>query len=815
MQGKLPKITTFSEEKMNLKKGKRALVMLFSLFLVCGVFTQVFGQASVGDAFIVPSDENVLIGNAFTNSVHVNTSGSMIAAYGMTITFDPAIIAVDTGIGTNGVQPGADGFVAAVSVNNPGTLVVSGFDTAGAGPSTNLELFIVNWNAIGLGTTQLGLSVDQMVDPSTNTIGFPYGIGGSVTVTDLLLGDVNDNGLIDIVDALLVAQAYVGLNPQNYYPAAADVNANGVIDIVDALLIAQFYVGLISEFPGQNQTPAPTATPGITAVPTVIPLPTDAPTQISTQAPTPAPTTPVTGTELIQNGDFSNGTTGWLAGFYETAAGSASVSGGQYHISITNGGTALWHIQITQGGLSIQNGMTYAVSFDARADGPRTVEVRVGMSADPYTGYSDTLVADLTTTMSSYSFQFTMTEASDTAARIEFNCGTNSSDIYLDNVSVLDLSGITPAPTATPGPTSTPGQGDLSYPHSDNPYPYGIASVAVNQATEDSYVLQEYNNWKSRYVTANGASGFLRVQRPSQSNDTVSEGIGYGMLFAVYFEDRTTFDGLWNYAKLYFDARGLMHWHIDANGNVVEQNAAIDADEDMAIALVFADVKWGGYSQDATNLINNIYNYEIEAGTYVVKPGDMWGGSNCTNISYFAPADYKVFAQYTGNNGWYSVVDKCYEIINLARNSSTYLVPDWCTASGTPASEVTWNQYKDHYYYDAVRTPWRIALDYLWFGDSRAYDFCNGITGFFQTFAPSQIVNGYYLDGRPIASYHDPAFVGTAGAGSMASGYNSFAQSMYPEVKATTLNEYYQSSLRLFALMVMSGNSPNLLELSR
>jgi alpha-galactosidase len=62
-------------------------------------------------------------------------------------------------------------------------------------------------------------------------------------------GDVNGSGGIDIVDALLVAQYYVGLNPANFNSALADVNCSGSIDIVDALLIAQRYVGLITSFP--------------------------------------------------------------------------------------------------------------------------------------------------------------------------------------------------------------------------------------------------------------------------------------------------------------------------------------------------------------------------------------------------------------------------------------------------------------------------------------------------------------------------------------------------------------------------------------
>jgi endoglucanase len=59
-------------------------------------------------------------------------------------------------------------------------------------------------------------------------------------------GDANGDGSIDIVDALLVAQHYVGLDPTNFQSCAADANNDGTIDIVDALLIAQCYVGLIS-----------------------------------------------------------------------------------------------------------------------------------------------------------------------------------------------------------------------------------------------------------------------------------------------------------------------------------------------------------------------------------------------------------------------------------------------------------------------------------------------------------------------------------------------------------------------------------------
>ncbi len=60
-------------------------------------------------------------------------------------------------------------------------------------------------------------------------------------------GDVNNDGLVDIIDALLIAQYYVELDPQPFYTDVADVNHDGFINIVDALLVAQYYVGLIDD----------------------------------------------------------------------------------------------------------------------------------------------------------------------------------------------------------------------------------------------------------------------------------------------------------------------------------------------------------------------------------------------------------------------------------------------------------------------------------------------------------------------------------------------------------------------------------------
>ena len=68
-------------------------------------------------------------------------------------------------------------------------------------------------------------------------------------------GDVNADNEIDIVDALLIAQHYVGITtvPEDI----ADVNNDQEVDIIDALFVAQYYVGIINALPGcpEDDTP--------------------------------------------------------------------------------------------------------------------------------------------------------------------------------------------------------------------------------------------------------------------------------------------------------------------------------------------------------------------------------------------------------------------------------------------------------------------------------------------------------------------------------------------------------------------------------
>lgn len=353
---------------------------------------------------------------------------------------------------------------------------------------------------------------------------------------------------------------------------------------------------------------------------------------------------------------------------------------------------------------------------------------------------------------------------------------------------------------------------------------------------DPAHVQGAYAHWKETLLTAEGAGGFLRVRRPNSAgavvNSTVSEGIAYGMLIAVYMDDQETFDALWQYSQLHLSPAGLMDWYIGPDGEVLGDGPATDSDEDIAFALVMAAEKWGTssaldkpYLDLAKKQIDLIFDYEIERGTWVVKPG-AWGGTQITNISYFAPAFYRTFAVVSGDDRWYEVVAKCYDIIEASLkeelgNADNGLVPAWCDAQGVPTAEAT--GHPTHFQFDSCRTPFRVGQDWCWHGEPRAKAYLEKITSFYEGVGLENIIDGYDLDGTPRPEFsvdgsRAAAFVGPAGVGAMYDAkHQSFVDGVYEDLytpdrlivgDANHENAgsiYYNTSWRVMSLLMLDG----------
>jgi endo-1,4-beta-D-glucanase Y len=358
----------------------------------------------------------------------------------------------------------------------------------------------------------------------------------------------------------------------------------------------------------------------------------------------------------------------------------------------------------------------------------------------------------------------------------------------------------------------------------------GASNCSLPSHASSATAASAYSTFKSTAVTANGAGGFLRVWKPDSgtvTGSTVSEGMGYGLLLAVYEDDQTTFDQLWRYVAKYLNANGLMDWEVDPQGNVIGTGAASDGDEDLAFALLMAARRWGGrgslaedYQVLGTRMVDAMWNHEVDQTRgYLWKPGDAWGDRDVVNLSYFAPAFFRVFGQATGNvAGWNSVIDRNYAILaatlnTTLGNASNGLVPAWSNSLGELVS--AFNGAPTHFQNDSTRTPFRIGQDWCWFGEPRAKAYLEKIASFYRGVGVTNIVDGYNLDGtprpdHPSATVQAASFVGPAGVAFMSDPKYSIelgqAWDAVATQQLTTGTIYYQKSWTALSLLMMAGD---------
>jgi len=245
---------------------------------------------------------------------------------------------------------------------------------------------------------------------------------------------------------------------------------------------------------------------------------------------------------------------------------------------------------------------------------------------------------------------------------------------------------------------------------------------------DDAILEREYELWKSlRYQDCGDGSACV----PRDEGDCISEGTGYGMLLAVGFDDRDAFDKLWTYYTRHRNGANLMAWRSNACGSTIDSGAATDGDIDAAMALIQAACKWGGnYETDARGVISALRNSAIDTscGSTVLKPGEGFGGCGRTNPSYYAPGYFKIFQQMTGDSAWGNLVNDGYTMLAAQQSRNNGMVTDWCDASGNAMGGLNGEEVR--YGPDASRTPWRVAIDYMWNGDERAVTFLNNVAGY-------------------------------------------------------------------------------------
>jgi hypothetical protein len=89
-----------------------------------------------------------------------------------------------------------------------------------------------------------GVSVGVVSTYTFSSVTGSHTIEANFTGKKIQCGDVNNDGFIDVVDALMVARRTAKLQVSNFTSEAGDINCDGIIDIIDALFISRKIAGL-------------------------------------------------------------------------------------------------------------------------------------------------------------------------------------------------------------------------------------------------------------------------------------------------------------------------------------------------------------------------------------------------------------------------------------------------------------------------------------------------------------------------------------------------------------------------------------------
>jgi endo-1,4-beta-D-glucanase Y len=238
---------------------------------------------------------------------------------------------------------------------------------------------------------------------------------------------------------------------------------------------------------------------------------------------------------------------------------------------------------------------------------------------------------------------------------------------------------------------------------------------AAGPAAASPPVDAEWRAFRNRYVTAPG-----RVIDTANNGISHSEGQGYGMFFAVQFNDRASFDRLWGWTQHNLARRqdGLFAWRYDSRSNfpVSDTNNATDGDIYIAWALAMAAERWGipDYRAAATRMVEDILKCCVTevGGRTILLPGT--GGfrsaeGTVVNLSYYAFPALRALSRLVSDRRWARLERDGLEMIRDASLGRWRLPPDWLLLPQSGGPSVPAPAWPARFSWDALRVPLNLA----------------------------------------------------------------------------------------------------------
>ena len=235
--------------------------------------------------------------------------------------------------------------------------------------------------------------------------------------------------------------------------------------------------------------------------------------------------------------------------------------------------------------------------------------------------------------------------------------------------------------------------------------------VATLVHAQDASLAGEWLKYRDRFVGDDG-----RVRDTGNKDVSHTEGQGWSMLFAESFDDRVSFDHIWNWTRdtLQQPDSALFSWRWDPNDKnpIADANNATDGDVLIAWALARAAHRWNSpdYREAAHRIVLDIRKKLITriAGRLVLVPGTAGftseDGTIVVNPSYYVYPALAEFHRLDGSAEWARLRSDGLRLLAKARFGQWELPPDWVAID--KAGEVApASSQPPRFGFDAIRIP--------------------------------------------------------------------------------------------------------------
>lgn len=212
---------------------------------------------SLGDDYLAVNDIEMGCGETYRIPVVLTNLNDIAGAeFDIELPSCLSFVADEAGAPTVELADRASGFLMGINQLSDNTVHVEIYgasDILFTGESGD-DLAYVTVKAGYSSSTQLIRICEIKLYDSTYASILPGDDNATVTINGGLLGDVNENGVVNMGDAIMIVNHSLGISLSGFNADLADVDGNGVINLGDGIQVVNYSLGVINEFTGHAKS---------------------------------------------------------------------------------------------------------------------------------------------------------------------------------------------------------------------------------------------------------------------------------------------------------------------------------------------------------------------------------------------------------------------------------------------------------------------------------------------------------------------------------------------------------------------------------